>query len=116
MPDAVKGGLFVGAAVVTGILVGLLAPSLVGAERDTAKGPRAHKPLLPTMPTVVGEPLDEAQAELRRRGITYETDAPHIVETVVPDILEVCESDPVPGRSVRGSARLHVALARTCGI
>jgi hypothetical protein len=35
---------------------------------------------------------------------------------VVPDILEVCESEPLPGRSVRGSARLHVGLAGTCNI
>jgi hypothetical protein len=68
------------------------------------------------MPSVVGEPLDQARTELKGRGIAYETDAPQIVETVVPDILEVCESDPAPGKSVRGSARLHVALARTCGI
>jgi hypothetical protein len=115
MPDAVKGGLFVGAAVATGILVGLLVPSLVGAERAT-KGPRADKSLLPKMPSVVGQPLDEAQRELRGRGITYVTDAPDIVEVVVPDILEVCESEPAPGKSIRGSARLHVALARTCHI
>jgi hypothetical protein len=116
MPDVVKGGLFVGAAVVTGVLVGLLVPTLVGGERETAKGSRAQKVVLPTMPSVVGEPLDEARTELKGRGIAYETDAPQIVETVVPDILEVCESDPAPGKSVRGSARLHVALARTCGI
>ena len=115
MPDAVKGGLFVGAAVATGILVGLLVPSLVGAERDTAKGPRPHKSLR-TMPSVVGQPLDEAQGELRRGGIPYETDAPDLVEAVLPGILEVCESEPDPGRSVRRSARLHVALAGTCAI
>jgi hypothetical protein len=116
MSDAVKGGLFVGVAVVTGVLVGLLAPTLVGSERETARGTLAQKAQLPTMPSVVGEPLDQARTELRGRGIAYETDAPQIVETVVPDILEVCESDPAPGGSVRGSARLHVALARTCGI
>ena len=79
-----------GAAVATGILVGLLVPSLVGAERGT-KGPRAHAAPLPQMPSVVGRPLDEAQSELRGRGITYVTDAPDIVEVVVPSILEVCE-------------------------
>ena len=114
MPDAVKGGLFVGAAVATGILVGLFVPSLVGAERD--KGPGAHKSLLPQMPSVVGQPLDEAKRELRGRGITYVTDAPDIAEVVVPAILEVCESEPAPGKSIRGSARLHVALAGTCDI
>jgi hypothetical protein len=113
MPDAVKGGLFVGAAVATGILIGLFVPSLVGAERDT-KG-QAHESL-PQMPSVVGQRLDEAQRELRGRGITYVTDAPDIVEVVVPDILEVCESEPAPGKSIRGSARLHVALAGTCDI
>jgi hypothetical protein len=116
MPDAVKGGLFVGAAVATGLLLGLFVPSLVGAERETVKGPRAHKSLLPTMPGVIGQPLDEAQGELRRRGIPYVTDVPDLVEVVVPDILEVCESEPRPGRSVRRSARLHVGLAGTCNI
>jgi hypothetical protein len=116
MPDALKGGLFVGAAVITGVLVGLLLPTLVGPERETARGSRAEKVVLPTMPSVVGERLDQAQSELQGRGISYETNAPTFVEEVVPDILEVCESEPAPGRSVRGSARLHVALARTCGI
>jgi hypothetical protein len=116
MPDAVKGGLFVGAAVVTGLLVGLLAPSLVGAERETAKEGRAAKPLPPMMPSVVGQSLDEAEGALRARGIAYATDAPDLVETVVPGILEVCESVPGAGRRVRGSAQLHVALARTCDI
>src|SRR5688500_13704751 len=116
MPDAVKGGLFVGAAVATGILIGLFVPSLVGAERETTKGPRAQKPLLPTMPSLAGQPLDEAEGELRRRGIAYVSDAPDIVEVVVPAILEVCESEPAAGRSVRGSARLHVAVTGTCNI
>lgn len=105
-----------GAAVATGILVGLFVPSLLGAGRETAKGPRAHESPLPTMPSIVGQPLDEARGELRRRRITYVTDAPDIVEVVVPDILEVCESEPGPGRSIRGSARLYVALAGTCNI
>ena len=104
-----------GAAVAAGILVGLLVPALVGAERDT-KGPRAHGPPLPQMPSVVGQSLDEAQSELRGRRITYVTDAPDIVEVVVPSILEVCESEPAPGKRIRGSARLHVALAGTCDI
>jgi hypothetical protein len=116
MSNATKGGLFVGAAVATGILVGLFVPSLVGAKRETAKGPRAHESLLPTMPSVLGQRLDEAQGELRSRGITYVTDAPDIVEVVVPEILEVCESEPDPGRSIRGNARLHVAPAGTCNI
>ena len=116
MPDAVKGGLFVGAAVVAGILVGLIVPSLVGSEREAKKAPRAHKPVLPTMPSVTGQPLDEAEGELRRRRIAYVTDAPDIVEAVVPGILEVCDSEPSPGSSIRGSARLHVAVAGTCDI
>src|SRR5688500_6250474 len=116
MPEAVKGGLFVVAAVMTGILAGLFVPSFVGAKREAAKGPRAQESQLPTMPNVLGQPLDEAEGELRGRGITYETDAPGIVEAVVPEILEVCESKPGPGTSIRGSARLHVAPAGTCSI
>jgi hypothetical protein len=112
MPDAVKGGLFVGAAVAAGLLAGLL----IVAGRGTADGSRADSPPLPTMPTVIGRPLDEAQRTLSRRGIRYMTDAPEIVEVTVPGILEVCESDPAPRRSIRGRARLHVSLAGTCGI
>lgn len=108
-----KGGLFVGAAVLTGLLAGLLLPSLVGP--DPARGPRAHA-LAPTMPSVIDQPLDEAQSELRRRGIRYVTDAPHIIEVTVPGVLDVCDSEPAPGRSVHGSARLHVAFAGTCHI
>jgi hypothetical protein len=116
MPDTIKGGLFVGAAVATGILIGFFITSAVGTERETAKRPRAQKSPLPTMPNVIGRPLDEAQGELRRRGIPYVADAPRIVEVVVPDVLEVCGSEPGPGRGVRGSARLRTALAGTCDI
>ena len=116
MSDAVKGGLFVGAAVATGILVGLFVPSLVGADRETTNKPRAQKPSLPTMPSVVGRPLDEAEGQLRSRGIAYVADAPDIVEVVAPGILEVCASEPAAGRSIRGDARLHVAVTGTCDI
>jgi hypothetical protein len=116
MPDSVKGGLFVGAAVATGIVAGLILAPLFGAEREAADRPRARESLLPIMPGVIGQRLDDAERQLRRRGITYVTDAPDIVEVVVPDILEVCESEPGPGRSVRGSARLRAALTGTCDI
>jgi hypothetical protein len=116
MPDVVKGGLFVGAAVLTGILLGLLAPQLVGAERDHAKRPRTHASPPPTMPDVVGEPLDQARSELGRRGIAYTTDVPGIVERAVPELLDVCASEPAAGNRVRGSVRLHAALSGTCGI
>jgi hypothetical protein len=116
MPDAVKGGLFVGAAVVTGIVAGLLLAPSFGDEGRGGNRPRVQESLLPTMPSVVGEPLDEARDELRRRGIGYVTDAPEIVEAVAPGILEVCESEPGPGRSIRGNARLHTAFTGTCDI
>jgi hypothetical protein len=112
MPDAVKGGLFVGAAVATGLVAGLL----ILAGRGTADGSRPEPASLPTMPAVIGQPLDDAQRTLGRRGIRYVTDAPEIVATTVPGILEVCESEPAPRRSIRGRARLHVSLAGTCGI
>jgi hypothetical protein len=115
MPDAVKGGLFVGAAVAAGILAGLLVPRLVVAE-DAKSPQRAQAPPLPTMPSVVGRPLDEADLALRRRGIDYVTDAPQFVERVVPMVLEVCESEPAEGAAVRGDARLHAAIVGTCGI
>jgi PASTA domain len=68
------------------------------------------------MPRVIDRPLDEAQSELRSRGISFVTDAPDIVEVTMPNILDVCESEPDPGKSVSGSARLHVAVAGTCNI
>ena len=116
MPEAVKGGLFVGVAVVTGILVGFIVAPLFGGERNPAKRQRAHAALLPKMPNVIGQRLDEAAGELRRRRGRYVTDAPDIVEKMVPSILEVCESEPGPGSSVRGSAHLRTALPGTCGI
>jgi hypothetical protein len=59
---------------------------------------------------------DSSEGELSRRGIAYETDAPDIVEAVVPGILAVCESEPGPGSSMRGGARLLVAVSGTCDI
>jgi hypothetical protein len=116
MPGAVKGGLFVGAAVAVGILAGLLVPSLVVAERDAAEGQSASTESAPVMPIVIGRPLDEAEDELRQRGIPYVTDAPDLVEIVVPTALEVCETKPHPGKRVQGTARLRAALAGTCDI
>ena len=116
MSDAVKGGLFVGAAVATGILVGLLVRWVVGGEPNARKAARVQNPVRPPMPRGVGRPLDEADGELRRRGIAYEADAPDIVEVVASGMLEVCESEPAAGSSIRGSARLHVAVTGTCNI
>jgi hypothetical protein len=116
MRGPVKGGLFVGAAVATGLLAGLLVPSLVVAERETVKRPRTHALPRPTMPSVIGLPLDEAKDELGRAGVPYVTDAPDIVEVVVPMLLEVCETEPEPGAKVRGTARLRAAPAGTCDI
>jgi hypothetical protein len=116
MRGPVKGGLFVGAAVAVGLLAGLIVPSLVVAERDPSKQSRASVPPLPTMPSLVGRPLDEAEDELRRRGITYTTDAPNLVEMVVPKVLEVCETEPAPGAKIRSGAHLRAALAGTCDI
>jgi hypothetical protein len=68
------------------------------------------------MPSVIGRPLDEAEDELGRRGIPYVTDAPDIVEIVVPTVLEVCETEPGPGQKVSDTAHLRAALAGTCDI
>ena len=117
MPDVAKGGLFVAAAVATGLLAGLLLPSWIDTARETARTrPAAQVPSYPTMPSVVGQSLDQAGGELERREITYVTDAPGIVEDTLPELLEVCESEPGAGSDVRGSARLHTAIAGTCGI
>jgi hypothetical protein len=116
MRGPLKGGLFVGSAVAVGILAGMLVPSLVVAERETPKRPGAQTASLPTMPSLVGLPLDEAESVLAGRGIEYETDGPSLIEGAVPTIFEVCEIEPAAGAKVRGSARLRTALAGTCGI
>ena len=116
MHGPLKGGLFVGTAVAVGLIAGLILPSLVTAERETTKRPRAGTPSLPTMPSLIGLPLDEAEDELRRRGISYTTDAPDLVEIVVPTVLEVCETEPAPGEKVREGARVSASLAGTCSI
>jgi hypothetical protein len=116
MPSAVKGGVFVGAAVTVGILAGLLVPSLVVAERGTAARPKKSAPPLATMPSLVGRTLEEAEDELSRRQISYSTDAPHLVEVLVPTVLEVCETEPPAGVKVRGNARVRAAVAGTCSI
>jgi hypothetical protein len=91
-------------------------PSLVVAEKETAGKSRASAPPSPTMPDVIGGRLDEVERELRTHRIVYSTDAPEIAEALVPGLLEVCNSEPPSGRTVRSGARLHVALAGTCHI
>jgi hypothetical protein len=115
MPDSLKGGLFVGAAVAVGLLVAFLVPSLV-VGRETAGEPKTDKPPLPAMPDMIGRPLDEAENELARRGIAYVTDGGDIFGIVVPSIWEVCETEPGGGEKVRGTAHLRAALPSTCDI
>ena len=115
MPDSLKGGLFVGAAVAVGILVAFLVPPLV-VGRETANEPKTDAPPLPSMPNMIGRPLDEAEEELARRGIAYVTDGGDIFGIVVPSIWEVCETEPGGGEKVRGTAHLRAALPSTCDI
>jgi hypothetical protein len=115
MSGPVKGGLFVGAAVAIGLLFAFLVPSLV-VGRETARESQADAPPLPTMPTVVGLPLDEAEEELGRRRIAYVTDGADIFGIVVPSVWEVCETDPGGGEKVRDTAHLRAALPGTCSI
>ena len=115
MSDPVKGGLFVGAAVAVGLLFAFVVPPLV-AGRETAKEHKADRPALPSMPDVVGRPLDEAEQELGRRRIAYVTDGGDILGIVVPSVWEVCETEPGGGEKVRGTAHLRAALPGTCSI
>jgi hypothetical protein len=115
MPDVFKGGLFVGSAVVVGILAGLLIPQMVVADRDSKdRGERRPKPALPTMPAVIGDSVSDAEAALERRRIAHETDADGILGVVIPEIWEVCDSDPLPGAKVSGTVHLTAALPGTC--
>jgi hypothetical protein len=115
MSGFVKGGLFVGAAVAVGLLVGFLVPPLVvGREHDN--GGKANAQTLPAMPNIIGHPLDQAENELARNGITYVTDGGDIFGIVVPSVWEVCETVPGTGEKVRGTAHVRAALPSTCGI
>ena len=115
MSGPLKGGLFVGAAVAVGFLLAFLAPPLV-VGRETAKGPRTHRPPPPAMPDLIGRPLDEAEAELGRREIAHVTDGGDLFGIVVPSIWEVCETEPGAGEQVRGTAHLRTALPSMCGV
>ena len=115
MPDSLKGGLFVGAAVAVGFLLAFLVPMLV-VGRETANEPTTDAPPLPSMPNMIGRPLDEAEEELARRGIAYVTDGGDIFGIVVPSIWEVCETEPGGGEKVRGTAHLRAALPSTCDV
>ena len=68
------------------------------------------------MPHVVGRPLDEAEAELARRGIAYVTEGEEVFGIVIPSIWEVCETVPGEGAKVHGTAHLSAAPPSTCGI
>jgi hypothetical protein len=116
MRGPLKGGLFVGSAVAVGLVAGLLLPSLVVAERGTEERSGGEAVALPTMPSLIGLPLDDAEAVLARRGIDHVTDGPGMFEGAVPTIFEVCETEPIAGAKVRGSAHLRTSLAGTCGI
>lgn len=113
MSASLKGGLFVGAAVAVGLLAAFIVPSIV-VGRETGK--KADARPLPVMPHLTGRPLDEAEAELGRRGIAHVTDGGDIFGVVVPSVWEVCETVPGGGQQVRRTARLRAALPGTCGI
>ena len=115
MSASVKGGLFVGAAVAVGLLAAFLVPPIV-VGRETGKASKAEARPLPVMPHLTGLPLDEAEAELGRRGIAHVTDGGDILGVVVPSVWEVCETVPGGGEKVRGTAHLRAALPSTCGI
>jgi hypothetical protein len=107
--------LFVGAAVAAGFLFAFLVPPLVVGS-ETAKETKTDEPPLPTMPNIIGRPLDEAEEELARRRIVYVTDGGDILGVVVPSLWEVCETEPAGGELVRGAAHLRAALPNTCDI
>jgi hypothetical protein len=115
MSASLKGGLFVGAAVAVGLLAAfLVAPIVVG--REPGRVSKADARPLPVMPHLTGRPLDEAEAELGRRGIAHVTDGGDIFGVVVPSVWEVCETVPGEGQRVRRTARLRAALPGTCAI
>jgi PASTA domain len=115
MSGPMKGGLFVGAAVAAGLLAGFLVPPLV-VGRESARGSRSDAHRQPAMPNLAGRPLDEAEAHLGRRGISYVTDRGDIFGVVVPSLWEVCQTEPPEGERVRGPVHLRAALRGTCSV
>ena len=115
MPDFAKGCLFVGAAVVVGMLAGLAVPLFVDPGTDRAATIASRKPVAPrpVMPDLVGQKLDVAQETLDRRGMDHET-VGGVLGVVVPSVFEVCETEPAPGQQVHGTAYLHVELPGLC--
>ncbi len=115
MSGPIKGGLFVGAAVAVGLLAGFLLPGLV-VGREGAATAEAGQPPRPSMPDVVGRPLDEAEDLLGRRGIAYRTDGGDVFGIEVPSVMEVCDTVPAAGERLHGAVRVRAALSGTCAI
>jgi hypothetical protein len=123
--------LFIGAAVLVGVVAGVIVPVLAisGDSRDRA-GRRAvvaggdrnssgaanrdSAPSSPDMPDVVGESLDVADQQLDERGIPYDTEGGGLFGVIDDSNWEVCDTYPDAGEPVRDSALLAVDRPGEC--
>lgn len=81
----------------------------VAAETgDTAEAEGEAESTSPTMPDVIGKPVDEATAELEEAGFVVSTGVVRTTE-MEPDL--VYRSEPAPGRQVKEGQRVTLRVA-----
>jgi len=78
------------------------------AETDAAEEAEEARPAGPTMPDVIGKPVDEAVAELEEAGYVVSTGLVRTTE-MEPDL--VYRSEPAPGRQVKEGQRVTLRIA-----
>jgi hypothetical protein len=114
-----RAGFFLGAAVLAGVVAGIIIPVVAINERDQPhrravvadrdRGSSGHK-----MPDVVGQPLDIADRDLDERGIPYDTEGGGLFGVIDDSNWEVCDTYPDAGEPVRDSALLAVDRPGEC--
>lgn len=80
----------------------------VAAETDGGEAAEETEPAGPTMPDVVGMPVDEAVAELEEAGFVVSTGIVRTTE-MEPDL--VYRSEPAAGRRVTEGQRVTLRVA-----
>lgn len=80
----------------------------VAAETDGTEEGEQEQPAGPTMPDVIGMPVDEATAELEAAGFVVSTG---IVRTTAMEPDLVYRSEPAPGRQVKEGQRVTLRVA-----
>lgn len=126
-----RAGLFLGAAVLAGVVAGVIVPVLavsgdsrdragrraVLADRDRNSSGAANRDSTtssPAMPDVIGEPLDVADQQLDERGIPHDTEGGGLFGVIDDSNWEVCDTYPGAGEPVRDIALLAIDRPGEC--